>query len=203
MSRSRDLERLLTLRVIPDNFQSLLFERDRKSAAGEAVGWDLSRLQAAPSGATLTPALDARLRLSSASDAPIVSHSADRLAGAIVLATRSARDPRTLTDWGRQVGVSRGALRVWCKAAGVSARACLDFLRVLRAVVRSRNQKLDLLSMLDVVDRRSLLNLLDRGGVRALCRDTQPTVDEFLRRQRFFTNREVVQAARQHLDAEP
>lgn len=135
-----------------------------------------------------------------AQTAPAVSHSADRLAKAIVLATRSARDPRTLAHWGQEVGVSRGALRVWCKAADESARSCLDFLRVLRAVIQSRNQVWDLLSILDVVDRRSLLNLLNRGGIRELCRRKQPTIDEFMRRQRYLGNRELLNAVRRQLN---
>ena len=131
----------------------------------------------------------------------VVSHSADRLAKAIVLATKSPSDPRTLTAWGQQVGVSRGALRVWCKAAGVPARSSLDFLRVLRAVVLSAHQTWDLLSILDVVDHRSLLKLLDRGGVRELCRKKPPTIDQFILRQHFLNNPQVLQAVTRRLKA--
>lgn len=133
----------------------------------------------------------------------VVSHSADRLARAIVLATNAPSDPRTLSDWGQQVGVSRGALRVWCRTAGVSARSCLDFLRVLRAVVLSGQQPWDLLSILDIVDQRSLFKLLDRGGVRELCRGESPTIDEFLGRQRFLENPQLLQAVTSRLKASP
>jgi hypothetical protein len=133
----------------------------------------------------------------------VVSHSADRLAKAIVTATSSPTDPRTLAAWGQRVGVSRGALRVWCKAARVSARSSLDFLRVLRAVILSENQTWDLFSTLDVVDERSLIRLLDRGGVRELSRSAKPpTVHEFLIGQRFLDNPEVVQAVSRRLNGD-
>jgi hypothetical protein len=132
----------------------------------------------------------------------MVSHSADRLAKAIVLATHSPSDPRTLTAWGQQVGASRGALRGWCKAAGVSARSCLDFLRVLRAVVVSGRQGWDLRNLLDVVDQRSLLKLLDRGGVRELCWEGQPTVDEFMLCQQFLKNHQLLRAVTRTLNAD-
>ncbi len=35
----------------------------------------------------------------------------------------SAKDPRTVSGWSRLVFVSPGALRNWCRTAGVSARA--------------------------------------------------------------------------------
>lgn len=95
--------------------------------------------------------------------------------------------------------MSRGALRVWCQAAGVPARSCLDFLRVLRAVMLPGDQAWDLLSMLDVVDQRSLLNLLDRGGVRELCREKRPTLAEFVHAQRFLTNQQLIQAVTRRL----
>lgn len=133
-------------------------------------------------------------------EAVVISHSAERLAKAIVLATASPTDPRTLTAWGQTVGVSRGALRVWCKAAGVSARSCLDFLRVLRAVMLAQNQPWDLLSILDVVDKRSLFQLLDRGDVREMCRGEAPSTTEFVSRQRYLDNPQVLEAVSRRLN---
>ena len=49
------------------------------------------------------------------------------------------------------------------------------------------------------MDQRSLLNLLDRGGVRELCRE-KPTVEDFVFRQRFLENRQVLQAVTRQLD---
>lgn len=143
----------------------------------------------------------ARARHSSG-DVATVSHSAERVANAIVLATSSPLDLRTLNAWGQHVGVSRGALRVWCKAAGAPARSCLDFMRVLRAVVVSRNRPWDLLGVLDVVDQRTLTQLLERGSVRQLCRRGRPSVEEFLARQRYIRDETLLLAvARQMTSA--
>jgi hypothetical protein len=125
------------------------------------------------------------------------------LAAAIVLATHSPTDPRTLSAWGQAVGASRGSLRAWCKAAGVSARSALDFLRILRAVVLSKKQEWNLFNILDVVDQRSLYQLLDRGGIRDLCRYEPPTVDQFILNQRFLGDEHVLKAiARQVVTAD-
>ena len=91
---------------------------------------------------------------------------------------------------------------MWCAAARLPARACLDFVRVLRAVLLAKTQPWDLFSTLDVVDRRSLVRLLDRGGVRELSDSARPpTVDEFLRVQRFLKNPEVIEAVSRQLRA--
>jgi len=89
---------------------------------------------------------------------------------------------------------------VWCAAARLPARSCLDFVRVLRAVILAKTQTWDLFSTLDVVDRRSLVRLLDRGGVRDLSHTAKPpTVEEFLRLQRFLNNPEVIGAVLRRL----
>ena len=189
----------LTLRVIPEMVRSVLFDA--------VDSWNLSSRHPESHPYAFTPLVElqpgtARLtRPAKKGRHAVVSHAADRQANAIVLAMNSEIDPRTLSAWGQQVGVSRGALRVWCKAAGVSARSSLDFLRVLRAVVLAGHQTWDLLSILDVVDQRSLLKLLDRGGVRELSRTKPPTVDEFILRQHFLNNHEVLQAVTRRLNA--
>src|SRR5262245_30787498 len=128
-----------------------------------------------------------------------VSHAADRLAGAIVLATRAPADPRTLSAWGRQVGVSRGTLRVWCRAAHTPARAGLDFLRLLRAVQLSQGQSWDLFSLLNVTDERSVGRLLERGRLREFVRRTKPpSIEEFIAAQRFVES-DVVRAVLKRL----
>jgi hypothetical protein len=133
----------------------------------------------------------------------IVSHAADRLARAMIMATNYPSDPRTLAVWGQAAGVSRGALRVWCAAARLPARACLDFVRVLRAVILAKTQPWDLFNTLDIVDRRSLVRLLDRGGVRELSNSAQaPTVAEFLKAQRFLKSPEVIAAVSRRLSGD-
>ena len=132
-----------------------------------------------------------------------VSHAANRLADAIISATRAPADPRTLSAWGQQVGASRGTLRVWCRAAHTPARACLDFLRLLRAVRLSQNQVWDLFSLLDVIDERSVSRLLERGAVRHfLAHTSAPSVDDFLAMQRFIERADVLEAVAKRLAAE-
>ena len=223
-------QRPLTLRVIPQTHHTSLLVVGGDGRFSQPAVWDLSLASATPHPCEFTSRLDAPLdmefvrprrtsrsqttlsarrrgespqrTLSVSPKEVVVSHSADRLAKAIVLATHAPSDPRTLTAWGQQVGVSRGALRVWCQAAGVSARSCLDFLRVLRAVVLSGTETWDLYSILDVVDQRSLLKLLDRGGVRELCRAKSPTVHEFVALQKFLKNQQVLQAVSRRLSAD-
>jgi hypothetical protein len=200
-------QRPLTLRAIPRLFRSVLVA-DADGRSSQVVLWEPTP---ASQSLDFTPHLDVLPGAAFLSHRPtqkgspgetVVVHSADRLAKAIVLATRSPSDPRTLTAWGQQVGVSRGALRVWCKTAGVSARSCLDFLRVLRAVILSGNEAWDLYSLLDVVDQRSLIKLLERGGLRELSREKPPTVERFVADQRFLRNQQVLHAVSRHLNAD-
>jgi hypothetical protein len=129
-----------------------------------------------------------------------VSHAAERLADAIVTATAATADPRTLSAWGQEVGVSRGTLRVWCRATHTQARACLDFMRLLRAVQWSPHGAWDLFSLLNVIDERSLGRLLDRGRLRRFLQRTDPpSVDEFLAAQRFVEHADLVHAVSKRL----
>ncbi len=128
------------------------------------------------------------------------SHAADRLAGAIILATHAPADPRTLSAWGQQIGVSRGTLRVWCRATHTQARACLDFLRVLRAVQLSKDHAWDLFSLLNVIDERSMGRLLARGRLREFLQRTDPpSVDEFITAQHFVESADLVRAVLKRL----
>ena len=215
-----------TLRVIPDLFKTVLFVHDGGLSSPQSL-WDLDPRRIAhypcdlgvipiPGASETTEIRNHRqewfskvsMRAGrekrvptrhSGADVATVSHSAERVAQAIVLATSSPTDLRTLNAWGQHVGVSRGALRVWCKAANASARGCLDFLRVLRAVVVSQKQPWDLLSVLDVVDQRTLTQLLDRGSVRQLCRRGRPSVHVFLAHQRYIRDERLVQAVARHM----
>lgn len=131
-----------------------------------------------------------------------VSHAADRLAGAIVLAACAPADPRTLSAWGQQIGVSRGTIRVWCRAAHTPARAGLDFLRMLRAVQLSQGQVWDLFSLLNVIDERSVGRLLERGRLREFVQRTKPpSIEEFIAAQHFVESVDVVRAVLKRLGA--
>jgi len=121
----------------------------------------------------------------------------------MISATQAPTDPRTLLAWGEHIGASRGTLRVWCRAAHTPARACLDFLRLLRAVQLAQHHAWDLFGLLDVVDARSVASLLDRGGVRALLtRTTPPSIAEFMAMQSFIERPDVVRAVEQRLAAD-
>jgi hypothetical protein len=128
---------------------------------------------------------------------------AERWATAVVAAVRCDRDPRTLAAWAASVAVSRGALRAWCRAARVSARSSLDFVRFLRVICRAPRTLDDPLDLLDWVDPRTIARMLSRGG---LCsEDLRATVgrpDLFLDAQRFVSDPILVGAAREVLFGE-
>jgi hypothetical protein len=68
-------------------------------------------------------------------------------------------------------------------------------------VVLAKDQTWDLFSALDVVDRRSLIRLLERGGLRDLSRaDQAPALHTFLTVQRFVRNPHVIEAVSRRLD---
>jgi hypothetical protein len=94
-----------------------------------------------------------------------VAHAAERLARIIVAAIESPEDLRTLTQWGRYVGLSGSTVKSWCAAAGERPKHALDLMRLLRAKHQlERNQSLTLLEVLDIVDRRTAARLLRRAG---------------------------------------
>ena len=94
-----------------------------------------------------------------------VAHAAERLARIIVTAIESPEDLRTLTLWGRYVGLSSSTVKSWCAAAGEKPKHTLDLVRLLRAKHQlERNQTLTLLEVLDIVDRRTAARLLRRAG---------------------------------------
>jgi CheY-like chemotaxis protein len=93
------------------------------------------------------------------------AYAAARWARALAPITRSAKDPRTIVGWSRLVFVSPGALRNWCRTAGVSARRSLVFARLLRVAYLSQVGEHRLEDLLDVVDRRTLVGLMKYAGL--------------------------------------
>lgn len=207
----------LTLRVVSRAFRSVL-DADQGTPLHP---WELIHRQApldllafpilpAPGAATsparrrrtdqtATPTLDPRKpRRPAGTRTETLSPAAERVANAIVQAIDCPTDLRTLNAWGQRIGVSRGALRVWCTAANVSARSCLDFLRVLRAVVVSDREDWDLLRVLDVIDQRTLTQLLNRGGMKDVRRQ-RPSVRDFLTRQHFIQDPLLIAAVKRRL----
>lgn len=118
------------------------------------------------------------------------AHASTRWARAVVGGIDAASDPRTLSEWGRSIGASYGALRNWCSTARISPRRSLAFLRVLRALVRrGDNQCVPAEELLDIVDRRTMRKLLKLGVPGRPESDTLPTdVQSFLATQNWVRN---------------
>lgn len=110
------------------------------------------------------------------------AHAAARLARVIVAVIDSRTDVPTIGRWSRCVFVSSGALRNWCRTAGMSPRRVLVFARLLRAAARTQGGRYKLENLLDVVDRRTLAGLLRFAGLN-VANDFPVSIDAFLERQ--------------------
>ena len=122
---------------------------------------------------------------------------AARLARVIVAVIDAPEDPRSFEAWGTIVGASRGALRDWCRAAGVRGRDALSFARTLRAVYHAKVESEvsgvpgPLEAFLDIIsDRRRHMHLV-RAGVA----DKQViAIEAFLRIQRIIQDDRLIDA---------
>jgi hypothetical protein len=131
----------------------------------------------------------------------LVAHAADRWARAVVGILECPFDPKTITMWGKSIGVSEGALRDWCKVARCRPKSSLDFARLLRAIVQSEEYGWDPFNLLDVANERTMRNLLKRGGLSDLLSTNAPvTLRGFLLKQRFVTNDVALNALAQSLE---
>jgi CheY-like chemotaxis protein len=126
------------------------------------------------------------------------AHAASRVARALAPILHCARDPRTIADWGRAIFVSPGALRNWCRTAGISPRTLLVFGRLLRAVYLSRDGRHKPETLLDVVDRRTLVGLVKFAGLGTE-REFPTDVDTFLRRQMLIRDPDTLNEIRRVL----
>ena len=118
----------------------------------------------------------------------LVAHAADRWAKAVAGILDCPFDPKTVSMWGKAIGVSEGALRDWCKVAHCGPKSSLDFARLLRAIVQSQEHGWDPFNLLDVANERTMRNLLQRGGLPDLSTNLPFTPRGFLLKQRFVTN---------------
>jgi FixJ family two-component response regulator len=118
-------------------------------------------------------------------------HAFRRWAELVARGVASPSDPRTLAQWGRIVGASRGALRSWCQVARISPRRSLLFTRLLRAVIRHQQTQAGYEQLLDVVDRRTLMKLavLSGSGDGVFPR----TVEAFFAQQRLVTEPDALE----------
>jgi len=127
------------------------------------------------------------------------AHAAARWARSLVRLIDSPKDPRTVSRWGRWVGVSPRALRTWCLGAGIAPRSSLVFGRLLRAVFLSDSGRHRLENLLDVVDRRTFTGLLRLAGF-AGPDDLPMDVDEFLARQHIVADPAMLYEVRRALE---
>jgi CheY-like chemotaxis protein len=121
------------------------------------------------------------------------AHAAARWARCVVRIVAYPKDPRTLAKWSRWILASEGALKNWCWAAGLSPRRSLVFGRLLRVVCRSEGEggRHLMRDMLDIVDRRTLTNLLRYAGFEDE-RTFPREVPEFLSRQQLVRDADMM-----------
>ena len=132
------------------------------------------------------------------------NHAADRWARLVVTILWSEQDVRTLADWARLCGVSRGCLKTWCAAAHTTPKRSLDFARMLRGVVRANNQGYwDLENSLDLSDSRTVTRILSRGDLEGLPAGEIVSPLRFVARQRYVTDTRNLVALRLALLSSP
>jgi hypothetical protein len=114
----------------------------------------------------------------------------------------SVEDVRTLDQWSQIAGVSVGAIRTWCRAAGVSARRSLALGRLLRVVMRSGGRPWRPYEMLDIVDSRTMQRLLARGGLPSTATNaaSSPSVEAFLAHQTFVREAHLLDWVHQYVN---
>lgn len=134
-----------------------------------------------------------------------VPHAVTRWTRAVIAGSHSPVDPRTLTLWGRTIGVSTSWLRTWCYCAGTKPSNSLDLVRVMRlASDCERTGTVDLLNVFDVADLRTIRALLHRGDVAEMFgTGSAIRTVEFLRTQKYVRAPSLVDVLLQDLDRPP
>jgi ActR/RegA family two-component response regulator len=142
--------------------------------------------------------LSARPNVDAGGDAP-QAHASSRWAQAVGRIVEAPRDPKTIEEWGRLLGVSAGALKNWCRTAGLSPKRSLDLGRLLRAVVRYHRSGIRPEDSLDVVDRRTLKRLLSVGGADVPAASLPERVDALLDAQVLIGNATALSELKRNL----
>jgi ActR/RegA family two-component response regulator len=119
--------------------------------------------------------------LPAANTAPLHGSVAERWARFVMQAFDSEHDLKTLSQWARLSGVSYSTLCETCRLVGIRPQAARDFARLLRAVAKARFYGCSPSMVLDVCDHRTLISLLQRGG---LDDDAAQSTVGFIERQR-------------------
>lgn len=118
---------------------------------------------------------------------PHPASTAERWASYVLGACKSAKDPKTLGIWARQIAVSYTTLCESCRLIGVSPRYARDFARVLRLILMPPEDTCDITCLLDISDRRTLNSILERAGFgHHAMFSGQVSVVSFLDNQRFI-----------------
>jgi len=130
-----------------------------------------------------------------------IPHAAVRVATAIVAVLDDQEDPKTINQWSRSVGVSPSQLRAHCRSAGLTAKATLDFARLLRAVAQARSAAWRIQYALDTVDVRTVGRLLGRAGIGGALYLLTP--EDFVIRQRLVSDPVVLREVTRLLELRP
>jgi FixJ family two-component response regulator len=116
----------------------------------------------------------------------------ERWASYVVRAISAPGDLKTLDDWARFLGVSYSTLCETSRLVLVRPHDARDFMRVLRALVRSATCRIEL--SLDVSDSRTMRNMLSRSGLTSNVVDPHGRLDRFWRCQTFIDHNNDVLA---------
>jgi len=116
-----------------------------------------------------------------------------RLAGLMLAACGSRRDPATVSALAREGAVSAGAFRGLCRMCGVRAKEARDLARFLRAVSLSQLDNSMVRCHLSFADERTAARLFGRAGLDLGSRAVP--LRDFIRNQRFIAmDRECLHA---------
>ncbi len=116
----------------------------------------------------------------------------ERWLGFVSATARSARDLSTLLDAAKSIGTSLGTLKRTCEACGVSAGDSLDFGRALRVVMFHAGRKCRWYDVLAIREPTTMGAFLARAGFPK--DDVVPTLETYLKNQRFIADPELLLA---------
>jgi DNA-binding response OmpR family regulator len=129
---------------------------------------------------------------------------AERWAAHVIRACDSEDDLTRIEDWARFVAISYSSLRENCLLLDILPHDARDFMRLLRAVVRSAQGHGRIAGLLNVSDGRTLKRLLERAGFSPDVKVQRASSDQFLDQQQFVSlDNEGLKAVRRALREGP
>jgi hypothetical protein len=132
-----------------------------------------------------------------------VGYASERWIRMIATLIKAAKDIKTLEVWAREAGLSPRSLRACCHTIGLSAKSSLDFARVLRVVLRNRDDVLRPFEVLDIVDERTMKRLLDLAGIDPLKGSRWPSLSEYFTRQTFIRDVRILRLVAAFCESPP